>query len=97
MTKDVEIAVIGQHFETLIAGAVPLIQDLFDFERSSAGLVLERKPQRPLIGLVAGITFDLEVNAHAASTSLPETHCPEAWVGSDCKFRTDGLSVGVEF
>jgi hypothetical protein len=70
MAKDVEIAVIGQHLETLIAHAVPLIQDFFDFEHASAGLVLEGKPKWPFIGLVAGITFDFETAAHVISTRL---------------------------
>jgi len=70
MAKNVKIAVIGQHLETLIAHAVPLIQDFFDFEHSSAGLVLEGKPKWPFIGLVAGITFDFETAAHVISTRL---------------------------
>jgi hypothetical protein len=70
MAKNVEIAVIGQHLETLIAHAVPLIQDFFDFEHASAGLVLEGKPKWPFIGLVAGITFDFETAAHVISTRL---------------------------
>jgi hypothetical protein len=70
MAKNVEIAVIGQHLETLIAHAVPLIQDFFDFEHASAGLVLEGKPKWPFIGLVAGIAFDFETAAHLISTHL---------------------------
>jgi hypothetical protein len=69
MAKDVEIAVIGPYLETLIARAVPLIQDFFDFEHPSARFVLEGEPKRPLIGLVARITFDFEVNAHTIASS----------------------------
>jgi hypothetical protein len=65
MAQDVEIAVISYYLETLIVHAIPLIKDLFDFEDASAWLVLEGKPQRPFIGLVARVTFDFEMDAHS--------------------------------
>jgi hypothetical protein len=64
MANDVEIAVIRQYLETLIVHAMPLIQDVTDFERASARLISEGKSERPLIGLVAGVAFDFDLEAH---------------------------------
>jgi hypothetical protein len=72
MAQDVEIAVIGQYLEALIVHAIPLIQDVTDFKDASTELALKGKPQRPFIGLVAGVTFDFEVDAHDTSISVPK-------------------------
>jgi hypothetical protein len=53
MAKDVEVAVVGQNLETLVTNAIPLIQDLFDFEDPSPGLVSKGEPEGAFIGLVA--------------------------------------------
>ena len=41
MAKNIEVAVVCQNLETVVANAIPLIQDLFDFEYLSFGLVPE--------------------------------------------------------
>jgi hypothetical protein len=53
MAKNVEVAVVCQNLETLVANSIPLIQDLFDFEYLSPGLVPKREPEGAFIGLVA--------------------------------------------
>jgi hypothetical protein len=58
MAKDVEVPVVCQDLETLVAKPIPLIQDLLDFEDLSPGLVSKGKPEGPFIGLVSGVTFD---------------------------------------
>jgi hypothetical protein len=69
MAKDVEVAVVCQNLETVVTNAIPLIQDLFDFEDLSAGLVSKGEPKGPFIGLVARITFDLEMQTHYIKSS----------------------------
>ena len=64
MAKDVEVVIVGQNLETLITNTIPLIEDLSDFEDPSPGLVSNREPERPFIGLVAGVAFDLQVYTH---------------------------------
>jgi hypothetical protein len=53
MAKDIEVAVVCQNLETLVTNAIPLIQDLFDFEDLSPRLVSKGEPERPFISLVA--------------------------------------------
>jgi hypothetical protein len=53
MAKNVEIAVVGHNLETLVTNAIPLIQDLFDFQDRSFGLVAKGEPEGPFISLVA--------------------------------------------
>jgi len=52
MAKNVDVAVVCQNLETVVTKAIPLIQDLFDFEDLSLGLVSKGEPERPFIGLV---------------------------------------------
>jgi hypothetical protein len=53
MAKNVEIAVVGQNLEAVVTNTIPLIQDLFDFQYLSPGLVPKGEPEGPFIGLVA--------------------------------------------
>jgi hypothetical protein len=53
MTKNVEVAVVCKNLETVVANAIPLIQNLFDFDYLSIGLVSEAETEGPLIRLVA--------------------------------------------
>ena len=53
MAKNVEIAVVCKNPETLIANAVPLVQDLSHFDYPSIGLVCEAETEGPLVRLVA--------------------------------------------
>jgi hypothetical protein len=53
MAKNVQVAVVRQNLETLVINAVPLIQNLFDFEDPSPRLVSKGEPEGPFIGLVA--------------------------------------------
>jgi len=53
MAKNVEVAVVCQNLETVVANAIPLIQDLFYFDYLSAGLVSEAETEGPFIRLVA--------------------------------------------
>jgi len=66
MAKDVEVLIVGQNLETLVTNTIPLIEDLSDFEDPSRGLISNREPERPLIGFVAGVTFNLDVQAHGS-------------------------------
>jgi hypothetical protein len=52
MAKNIEVAVVCQDLETLVANAIPLIQNLFDFEDLSPRLVSKGEPEGPFIGLV---------------------------------------------
>jgi hypothetical protein len=54
VTQDVEIVVIGTHFEERILGSVPLVEDLLNEVR----VTVERKANRPLVGLVPRVGFD---------------------------------------
>jgi hypothetical protein len=69
MAKDVEVAVVCQNLETMVTNAVPLIQDLLDFEYLSSRLVPKGEPEGPFIGLVAGVTVDLEMQTHYIKSS----------------------------
>ena len=53
MAKNVEVAVVCQNLETVVANAIPLIQDLFYFDYLSTGLVCEAETEGPFIRLVA--------------------------------------------
>jgi len=53
MTKNVEAAVVCQDLETVVANAIPLIQDLSYFDYLSIGLVREAETEGPFIRLVA--------------------------------------------
>ena len=53
MAKNVEVAVVCQNLETVVANAIPLIQDLFYFDYLPTGLVCETETEGPLIRLVA--------------------------------------------
>jgi hypothetical protein len=53
MTKNIEVAVVRQNLETLVTNAIPLIQNLFDFEGLSPRLVSKGEPEGPFIALVA--------------------------------------------
>jgi hypothetical protein len=53
MAKNVEVAVVCQNLETLVTNAIPLIQNLFDFEHLSPRLVSKGEAEGPFIGLVA--------------------------------------------
>jgi hypothetical protein len=53
MAKDIEVAVVGQNLETVVANAIPLIQHLFDIEDLSPGLGSKGESEGPFIGLVA--------------------------------------------
>jgi hypothetical protein len=53
MAKNIEVAVVCQDLETLVTDAIPLIQNPFDFEDLSPGLVSKGEPEGPFIGLVA--------------------------------------------
>jgi len=64
MAKDVEVVIVSQNLETLVTNTIPLIKDLPDFEDPSPGLFSNGEPERPFIGLVAGVAFDLEVHTH---------------------------------
>jgi hypothetical protein len=69
MAEDVGVAVVGQNLETLVTNAIPLIEDLSNFEDLSPRLVSKREPEGPFIGLVARVTFDLEFHAHYMKSS----------------------------
>ena len=73
MAEDVEVAVIREDSEALVADAVPLVEHLLDFKYPSLGLVREAEAERPLVSLVAGVTFDLEVQAHGTFHRPPFT------------------------
>jgi hypothetical protein len=64
MTKDVEVAVVCQYLETLVAQTIPLIENFLDFEDLSPGFVGKGEPEGAFICFVAGVTFDLETQAH---------------------------------
>jgi hypothetical protein len=66
MAKNVEVAVVCQNLETVVANAIPLIHDLFYFEYPSTGLVCEAEAERPFIRLVARVTIDFEMQTHGA-------------------------------
>jgi hypothetical protein len=70
VAKNVKVAVVGQNLETLVANAIPLIQDLFDFQDLPSRLVSNGEPQGPFIRLVARVTFDLEMQTHRTSKRL---------------------------
>jgi len=53
MTKNVEAAVVCQDLETVVANAIPLIQDLAYFDCLSTGLVYEAETEGSFIRLVA--------------------------------------------
>jgi hypothetical protein len=53
MAKNIEVAVVCQNLETVVAYTIPLIQDLFDFEYLSPGLVAKGEAEGPFISLVA--------------------------------------------
>jgi hypothetical protein len=53
MAKNVEVAVVCQNLETVVANAIPLIQDLFYFDYLSTGLVCEAETEGPFIRFVA--------------------------------------------
>jgi hypothetical protein len=53
MAKNVEVAVVCQNLETVVANAIPLIQDLSYFDYLSTGLVCEAETEGPFIRLVA--------------------------------------------
>jgi hypothetical protein len=53
MAEDIEVAVVGQDLETMVANSIPLVQDFSDFEDLSPRLVYIRESERPFIGLEA--------------------------------------------
>ena len=53
MAKNVEVAVVCQNLETVVANAIPLIQDLSYFDYLSIGLVREAETEGSFIRLVA--------------------------------------------
>jgi len=82
MAKDIRIPVVGEQPEATVPDAVPLVQNLHDLKR--LGIFCRRtEPKRPLVRLVAGVTFNLENHRHNA---------PPALKG---QFAADGLSVLV--
>ena len=72
VAEDVEVAVVGENFEALIAHAVPLVEDFRDLIGANGGRRLpanvrcanQPKAQRALISFVARVAFDLESQAH---------------------------------
>jgi hypothetical protein len=56
VAENVRVTVIGSNAKICIVGTVPLILEGFDEENAAA----EPELDRALIGLVAGITFDLD-------------------------------------
>jgi hypothetical protein len=53
MAKNVEVAVVCQNLETVVANAIPLIQDLSYFDYLSTGPVCEAETEGAFIRFVA--------------------------------------------
>jgi hypothetical protein len=64
MAEDVDVFVVGQDSEAAVTYAVPLVKDFLHFQGARLGLALESEPERPLVGLKAGVTLDFEEQAH---------------------------------
>ncbi len=96
MAKNVEVAVVCQNLETVVANAIPLIQDLFYFDYLSAGLVCEAETEGPFIRLVALVTIDFEMQTHGTQRI---TRCASKFgitVLLHEEFCADRLSVFIE-
>ena len=63
MTQDVQMAVVGAHPEAAVSDPVPLVKDFLDFV-GDGGLRQRGEAQWPLVSFVAGVTLDLEDEAH---------------------------------
>jgi hypothetical protein len=77
MTKNIKVAVVGYDLETLVVNAIPLIEDLSNFEYLSFGLVPKRETERSLIRLVPGVTLDLKMYTHSTSLRGSSTLSPK--------------------
>jgi len=59
VTEDVEVTVVGSNPKTLVFPAVPLVEDFLHVEGARTRC-LRREAERPLVGLIPGVTLDLE-------------------------------------
>ncbi len=69
VAKDVEIAVVSTNLKALVTRSVPLVQDLFHLK---SGSLLSTRPEadRALVGLVSGVTLDMEFESQGGRTIL---------------------------
>jgi hypothetical protein len=63
MAKDVNISVVSMHFETMVANAVPLVENLHHIEPPGAFLA-RLKTLRTFISLVARVAFNVQDHRH---------------------------------
>jgi hypothetical protein len=96
MAKNVKVAVVCQNLETVVANAIPLIQDLFYFEYPSTGLFCKAETEGPFIRFVARVTIDFEMQTHGAQRITRSASNSGMPVVLHQEFRADRLSVFIE-
>jgi len=64
MAEDVDVAVIGPHFEALIANAIPLVKDFFDLVLGNCRPPGKREAQRPLVRPISRVSLDSKHHIH---------------------------------